>query len=136
MTTREMEKFRGFLKGDKLEKAARFDEMLNMSNSLFDELKSVLATDNKEEKKRVLKKFKFLRRLMMAYFESVKTKLNLKPKELEMMIGQILARSPEYREKIASAKLKLDEHKSDLKKIIRPVKKGRMGPQRKLWIRS
>lgn len=133
----EIEVVSQFLKGDKETKAFLFDEMVGLTSSLLSELNVVLANGTKEEKKRILKKIKFLRHVMQLHYHSLRAKSNISDEELNLIIELFIAKSPLYREKIIKAKQELDVHKDELNKFVNHKKsKIKSIKTKSKWIRS
>ena len=114
-----------------------FDELMKISNALYAKLKVVLVKGTAEEKKAILRKIRLVRHLMQKHYEALKSQLNLNPDELKLALQLAMAKSPEFRKKLSTAKEELDRHKEDLIKITAPLKrKGRLKPLKNRWLRS
>lgn len=133
----EFEVIGQFLKGDKETQSFLFDEMMGLTSSLLSQLKVVLATGTKEEKKQILKKIKFLQHVMQMHYQRLKAKANVSNEELNLIVQYFVAKSPEYREKISKAKDELDTHKDELSKFVDSKKtKIKSIKTKSKWIRS
>lgn len=133
----ELEVVGQFLKGDKETKSFLFDEMIGLTSSLLSQLKVVLASGTKEEKKQVLKKVKLIRHAMQMHYQNMKAKVNVSDEELNLIVQYFIAKSPAYREKIHNVKLELDAHKDELSQYVNSKKsKIKSIKTKSKWIRS
>jgi len=133
----ELEMVGQFLKGDKETKSFLFDEMIGLTSSLLSQLKVVLASGTKEEKKQILKKIKLIRHAMQMHYQNMKAKINVSDEELNLIIQYLIAKSPAYREKISHVKHELDAHKDDLSKLVSSKRsKIKSIKTKSKWIRS
>lgn len=134
----DLQVLKEFIKGDRQVKAEHFDRMAEISTSFLTECKKVLETGSLEEKKAIMKKFKFFRFVMQKRYAKLKKELGLNDEQTQEAVIFFLKHSPEHREKISRVRAEMMGHKADLQKIARPApkRKSKIRSKRAKWIQS